>query len=504
MIAVLLTITLAAGSFADQHPAIAESKSVTIGTNKLNVREGPGLSYSVTARVNKGEKYLVVKQTGDWIQIKLTGAKKGWVAEWFVTVDEKNKPAEGTEPSGKTRQGTVTADSVNIRDGASMNAKVIGKMNRGESITILSQSNSWTQISFSRQKAWINSQFVSVSSDNQPKNAGSTVGTVTASTLSVRNQGSLNAKLVGSVSQGEQFKILEETNNWVKIEYKPGSYGWAAGWFFEKTSQKKPVPSADALKNSRVKILFNGTNIRKGPGTENAVVQRASQGDSFEVVGLNNDWYQIRLKNGSDAYIAGWLVSVAGAGPQIEKPGAEVHARNKLIIIDPGHGGRDNGTTGARGTLEKELTLRTAKLVYAKLKSSGANVVLTRSHDTYMSLSARRSMANSLDADVFISLHYDSINDRSVRGMTSYYYHGYQKALSEQIHSSVIKRTKLKNRGVRQGDFHVVRENSSKAVLLELGYLSSPTEEMLVKSSQYQEAVAAGIYEGLARHFKEN
>ena len=62
----------------------------------------------------------------------------------------------------------------------------------------------------------------------------------------------------------------------------------------------------------------------------------------------------------------------------------------------------------------------------------------------------------------------------------------------------------MKDRGVRLGDYYVIRENNKKAVLIELGYLSNPTEELLVTSDQYQESAATGIYEGLARYFKEN
>ena len=73
-----------------------------------------------------------------------------------------------------------------------------------------------------------------------------------------------------------------------------------------------------------------------------------------------------KLKNGTTGYIAGWIVSINGSAPQIERPGAESYLKNKTIVIDPGHGGHDNGTTGSEGHLEKELTLRTAKSCYMK------------------------------------------------------------------------------------------------------------------------------------------
>lgn len=143
-------------------------------------------------------------------------------------------------------------------------------------------------------------------------------------------------------------------------------------------------------------------------------------------------------------------------------------------------------------------------LAYDKLKAAGAKVFLTRTNDTYVSLSSRVSTAVYKHADAFVSLHYDSSLDRSTRGMTGYYYHADQKQLAESLYSGVIFDTKLENRGVRVGDYYVIRENSQPAVLIELGYLSNPEEEMILDSVGYQENAATGIYDGLAHYFKDH
>jgi len=209
------------------------------------------------------------------------------------------------------------------------------------------------------------------------------------------------------------------------------------------------------------------------------------------------------LDSGKTGYVAGWVVTADGSAPNIVKAGAEGYLKNKTIVLDPGHGGGDNGTTGANGTLEKELTLRTAKLLYDKLLSAGAHVYLTRNSDTFISLPSRVRAAQVYNADAFISLHYDSNEDRSVQGMTGYYYHSFQKPLATTVYSATVGQTKMKSRGVRFGDYHVLRENNKNAVLIELGYLSNPEEEMTLKSSGFQENAATGLFEGLARYFKQ-
>ena len=132
--------------------------------------------------------------------------------------------------------------------------------------------------------------------------------------------------------------------------------------------------------------------------------------------------------------------------------------KGKIIVIDPGHGGRDSGTIGFSGTFEKDITLQTAEILKNKLKEDGAIVYLTREKDAFVPLPARVNLSSIHRADAFISLHYDSIDDQSVVGHTSYYYHSYQKILAENINNGISNILEMNNRGVRFGDFHVIRE----------------------------------------------
>ncbi|MCK6204932.1 SH3 domain-containing protein [Bacillus infantis] len=569
----LCFILLAGGVWRPSESTAASGGTALIADSGVNIRGGPGLSYSIVKQAAKGDRYPILKESGDWLQLNLGGGSTGWVAGWLavkeagkkesasvssggtVTADglrvrsnpgtdasviavlNKGQKAgiiekEGnwvritgsfgngwvsadfiTEGSSKAEaasaaEGTVTGDSLNVRSAPGTQGTVLGKLQSGDRVSIVSDNGSWTEIIFRGNHAWVSSEFISSSKSlSQNSSAGSSAkpsgrltGTVTAQTLNLRDTSSLNGKVLGSVSKGETYSIIEEKNNWAKIEYKPGSYGWIAAWYLDK-SEVSPANGSKPAKGSTITILHNGTNIRKDASTGSSVLQLANAGESFEVLGREKDWYKISL-DGKAGYVAGWIVSLSGSSPQIEKPGAELHLQGKTIVLDPGHGGRDNGTTGARGTQEKTVTIKTAQLLYSKLKAAGANVILTRSTDTYIPLSSRVGSASYHNADAFISLHYDSINDKSVRGMTVYYYHGFQKPLAESVHSSLAAQTKLKDRGVRAGDYFVIRENNKNAILLELGYLSNPAEEMLVTSPQYQEAAAAGIYQGLARYFK--
>lgn len=583
----LLSIILIFGAVLPPGKSVAATGSVIISTDLVNVRGGPGLSYPLLKIAKRGEKYPIVKEQGDWIQVQLSFSKTGWLVNWLVTkennqaagatstasastgsyntvaiagIDQlrvrsgpgtsfrligfinkgqkftvlgqnenwykinspfgegwvvrdfleiktiKQESKQDSSPS-KNNMGIVNGDTLNIRQEPTTTSPVIGKLTKGTNVSIYSKQNNWLEVGFSNLRGWVISEFIDSQttdvSTGKTQNTKSNInGTVTANSLSVRAGASLNTKLLGTVTKGLSFTILEEKNNWAKIEYKSGSFGWIAGWYLDKNAVKSQ--SGQDVKESIITIIHNGTNIRTQPEVQSAVVERADKGMNFIVKSVINDWYEIKMKNGQTGYVAGWLVSINGSKPQIEKPGAEGYLKNKTIVLDPGHGGGDKGATGAGGTYEKVLTLRTAQLLFDKLKAAGANVYMTRKNDSYLQLASRVNMGLSYNADAFISLHYDSNLDRSVRGMTGYYYYSSQKALADSLFASAIGHTKLNNRGVRFGDYHVLRENSQNAVLMELGYLSNPEEELTLKSGGFQENAASGLFDGLARYFKAN
>lgn len=475
--------------------------------NQTNIREGPGLSYKKIRQASKGDRFPVLKESGDWIQIQLNNNEKGWVANWLVTY-EQTQTSSSNLTKGKSI--SITGDDVRVRSGPGTKYKILDSVDAGHNGEIKELSGDWVKITYSGNTGWVSSKYVKLTQEKETENPqkestssktdkGTGTGTVTATTLIVRKKGALDGDIVGKVYQGDKFAILDEVNNWMKIEYKSGSYGWVASWYIEKSVSQT---NNNVSKKGTVEILFDGTNIRKKPSVQSDVVKRANQGDTFKTVKVINDWYEIHLENGDSAYVAGWLVQDLNSSQQIEKAGSEIHLKNKTIVVDPGHGGKDQGTEGYKGTQEKSVTIQTALLLSNKLKAAGANVILTRANDSFLSLSSRVRLSHYHSADAFISIHYDSINDTSVRGTTSFYNHPFQKSLASSLHSAIVQSTGLKDRGVRFGDYHVLRENKRNATLLELGYLSNPAEENLITTDVFQEKAASGIYKGLVKYFK--
>jgi N-acetylmuramoyl-L-alanine amidase len=217
------------------------------------------------------------------------------------------------------------------------------------------------------------------------------------------------------------------------------------------------------------------------------------------------------------------------------------------IVIDAGHGGHDTGTIGPTGLMEKDLcldvALRLGKIIQQRLP--GADIVYTRSDDTFIPLEERTNIANQAKADLFISIHANSSQDHAARGVETYYLNlkgsaeamevaarenassdqgvhdledlvkkiarnekiDESKEFAEDIQDSLAKRVlktgkTVKNRGVRKAPFVVLIGADMPSILTEISFLSNPADEQLLKKPEYRQRVAEGLYQGVASYLQ--
>lgn len=174
----------------------------------------------------------------------------------------------------------------------------------------------------------------------------------------------------------------------------------------------------------------------------------------------------------------------------------------KLVVIDAGHGAHDPGAVSSSGKKEKDFALALALKVGKLLeKEKNIDVVLTRSDDTFLELKDRVKIANNLKADAFVSIHANS-GPSAATGTETYYNRDSSKALANTIHKYLIKATGLKDRGVKYGNFHVIRETNMAAVLLEVGFISNKNDESKLFNTTFQNQVAESVVVGLKEYLK--
>ncbi|MGG4107460.1 N-acetylmuramoyl-L-alanine amidase [Paenibacillus lautus] len=170
------------------------------------------------------------------------------------------------------------------------------------------------------------------------------------------------------------------------------------------------------------------------------------------------------------------------------------------VVIDSGHGGKDNGATGASGNFEKDFTLQVALKVEELAKQEPQiEVVLTRSEDRFISSIDRErpEIGNQLGADLFISIHGNTYEDASVSGTETYYYHEDSLFLAENLQKHIVQTSGFRDRGVKKEDFFVLKDSNMPAALIEMGYLTNPQEENEMLSEDFQYRMASSILDGI-------
>jgi N-acetylmuramoyl-L-alanine amidase len=214
------------------------------------------------------------------------------------------------------------------------------------------------------------------------------------------------------------------------------------------------------------------------------------------------------------------------------------------IVIDAGHGGHDTGTIGVDGILEKDVVLdvalRVGKMLHDRL---GAEVVYTRSDDTFIPLETRTAIANKAQADLFLSIHANSSSDASARGVETYYLNftsapdalqtaARENAVSDQsIHelSDLVKKIALKDkidesrefasdveaslygglqrgnvglkdRGVKKAPFVVLIGANMPSILAEISFVTNPKDANQLQQPEYRQRVAESLYKGVAKY----
>ncbi len=219
-----------------------------------------------------------------------------------------------------------------------------------------------------------------------------------------------------------------------------------------------------------------------------------------------------------------------------------------LIVIDPGHGGKDPGAIGYGGIREKYITLAIAKEVKRIARRKlGVRVVLTRERDVFIPLWKRSEMANRLGASLFISIHCNFSRNKSARGVETYFlssartkweravaalenasvkyeinnhkqydmvkrilgdlaqnqYLKESQILARFVHESIVKKTGSRNRGIKQAGFYVLFFTHTPSILVETGFISNRYEARRLKSRWYIRKIAEGIVDGIALYYSK-
>jgi N-acetylmuramoyl-L-alanine amidase len=308
----------------------------------------------------------------------------------------------------------------------------------------------------------------------------------------------------------------------------------------------KPASAKSASSSAKTPASASKSGAASAPKTEVAENQPAPDNPSADDPAPEDSH-----PAGAKSPVGGAAVTGPGSVPQPTHQGERSLTRTlglKIgkIVIDAGHGGHDTGTIGPTGLEEKDLTLdvaqRLGKLIEQKL---GAEVIYTRSDDTFIPLEERTAIANQAKADLFVSIHANSSNDPSARGIETYYLnltdsaearevaarenalaqasiHDLQdlvqkiarnekidesRELATEVQTGLTKHMQRashaqKNRGVKRAPFVVLLGANMPSILTEISFISNPSDEASLKKGDQRQHVAEGILAGITHYLE--
>lgn len=306
--------------------------------------------------------------------------------------------------------------------------------------------------------------------------------------------------------KGMKFKVVGEYANFYKVQLARDDYAWLAKNSVTKL-QDEEIQFAqiesytyDEDANTRTfKLKLN----RKTPYTlteDNGldlVVYNVEDFPynkyEFHIVKAGKMFgYKSFYKDDSE------LVIIVNKEPEID---SEKPLKNLKITLDPGHGGSEYGAIGCLGDKEKDINLSIAQKIEEKLKNVGADVFMTRSDDSDVSLSDRIKLSNQNGSSIFISIHNNALPDSLAHlkssGTEVYYFYPQSKELAKSVIKSITNETGIKDNGVKSQSYAVLRNTQSLSILVEIAYIINPDDNAKLLNEEFQNKAADSIIQGL-------
>lgn len=331
------------------------------------------------------------------------------------------------------------------------------------------------------------------------------------------------AAVLALIAKDTAVTLTGRTGDWFAVTLADGSVG-----YMPKAGLTAPAEDAPALTafaavqretavtaaSQAAKIGSSAARVRSGPGTGYSTITTLAAGTPVTITGSaagtdGKTWYAISCGSVS-GYVRGDLLDLSPGSPDGKV------LTGLVIVVDPGHGAKktatsayDCGAVGPTGAQEDHINLAIALSLRDKLVAQGAKVIMTRESNLsgVLGLTDRVNIANHNNADLFVSVHCNSIENSPSSGGTSTWYSTFgsdagllaaRKSLGTYIQAQLVANLGIRNYGLREGDFTVINRTTMPAVLVESAFISNPQEEARLKTPEFRDKVAASIAAGLS------
>lgn len=303
-------------------------------------------------------------------------------------------------------------------------------------------------------------------------------------------------------NEGKQLIIIPEDNIWTILSYSMEG----ANRFLSikaNTETNYIVQYDQDLKTMTINLPLENLDLKEGTvelndGLIRDISIEAGEEDAYIIINFLRDIEYDILSRRFDEEIS------------LSFKRSNINPADRLIVIDPGHGGKDPGTVQG-GVREKDINLAISRKLNSYLQEMGYTTVMTREGDSYPENSDRAKFANQLQADLYVSIHANSIGNPDISGVQVLYYPNNKKnvkkeetvALAKIILEEILKGTGAENKNIIPRDKIIVtRDTDMPAVLIETGFLTNLKERQLLQTEEYQDLMVESITRGIERYFE--
>ncbi|WP_375200092.1 N-acetylmuramoyl-L-alanine amidase [Lysinibacillus sp. RS11] len=407
-----------------------------------------------------------------------------------------------------------TTDGLNIRKSkdSSSNANIVGTVNKGGKLSVYAVEGDWLKVSSEDTYAYIYKKYAQFLDAD-----GNALGDVqkqvtTTQSINIYVKPTSSSKVISTVDSKVKLPVYKTVSGYYLTEVN-GLPGYIVANSTEDIKVEQPstpdpkptpTPTPDPITPSVTgdllgRVTVDNLNIRTEANSTSTVVSKLKKGEYVQVNSINGYWAQV-TSNGQTGYVHKSYLKLLNQNGNALK--------DRIIIIDPGHGGKDPGTVVGSNS-EKAITLKVGTLVKQKLEAAGAKVLMTRTGDTYPSLQDRVDFTNANYGEVFVSIHVNSAANTSAQGTETYYaistgdMHQEDVDLATFVNNQIVNNLKMKNRGVKEQQYYVIRNMAIPSILVELGFLTNNEDNAKMTDDQYAELFAESVYKGISEYYSK-
>lgn len=463
--------------------------STGVTTANLNVRVTSHRSAKIVATLKKGTEVKYAVYNSSWAKVYLNG-KTYYAAKAYIAPKLTESNVDRT--NGYTNREMKLFAERNQRSAVKKvlpvnTAVVSSKYNSSWSIVYLGSETYYTPT------AWISTSKTSTEPPTTTKpDDGLTQGYANR-TVNLFGKTHQSSEVLMVLPKYTAVSYKAYNSSWSTVQIGSKVYYTASSWLTKGKAPAAPeaAPKGTVYINTPGDVL----NVRSKASLDSNVVGQLNHGTAVLHYGTTNGFHKIKF-NGQDAFISSAFVMTS-------KPSTST---GTVIVLDPGHGGKDSGAVN--GSLyEKTIVLDVTKRVEAYLRSKyDYNVRLTRSTDVYLTLDQRVAAAKSLRGDLFVSMHVNAAGSSSAKGVETFFssqsaHSARSRVLASNIQSNLAgKMSGMSNRGVKTANYYVITYNTMPSALVELGFISSPTDLTYLRSNTSRQQMAEGVAEGIAKY----